>query len=55
MGAQDTTDAFFELLNADDRDGALRLVHLGQTAMKAMTPPGGEGSEAPGVRKSRPG
>ena len=26
MGAQDTTDAFFELLNADDRDGALRLI-----------------------------
>ncbi|MEY4388618.1 MAG: hypothetical protein RLZZ432_337 [Chloroflexota bacterium] len=26
MGAQDTTDAFFELLNAGDRDGALRLV-----------------------------
>ena len=26
MGAQDTTDAFFELLNADDRAGALKLV-----------------------------
>jgi ketosteroid isomerase-like protein len=25
MGAQDTTDAFFELLNADDRAGALTL------------------------------
>ncbi|MEY4072446.1 MAG: hypothetical protein RLY94_601, partial [Chloroflexota bacterium] len=26
MGAQDTTDAFFELLNADDRDGALKMM-----------------------------
>jgi hypothetical protein len=26
MGAQDTTDAFFELLNADDRDGALTFM-----------------------------
>jgi hypothetical protein len=26
MGAQDTTDAFFELLNADNRDGALKLM-----------------------------
>ena len=26
MGAQDTTDAFFELLNADDRAGALKLM-----------------------------
>ncbi len=26
MGAQDTTDAFFELLNADSRDEALKLM-----------------------------
>lgn len=26
MGAQDTTDAFFELLNADRRDEALKLM-----------------------------
>jgi len=26
MGAEETTDAFFELLNADDRVGALKLM-----------------------------
>ena len=41
MGAQDTTDAFFELLNADDRDGALKMMEERVEMLKGLERVGG--------------